>query len=369
MLIERIEAIPLRMPLPRPLKAATALITQRCTVLTRVYTKDGVVGECFSNNEDTGQAEILRLIHDEIAPLVRGRSAFEVEGCWQAMHPVTRDILRDRRMAVRAIACVDAALWDAVGKALGAPLHRVWGGFREEIPAVSMGGYYRAEDDLGAIAREMAALRQQGFAGCKLKVGALSPQADAERVRAARDGAGPGFWLMPDPNQGWSYEEALQFARLVEPLDIRWLEEPCHWSNDRLDLARLRRTMPIPICAGQSEITKAGCRELMAAGAIDLCNYDPSWGGGPTEWRKVAVLAESFGIGVLSHLEPQVGAMLAASVPNGVCVEVMQPDRDPLYHALVQNRPHIRDGRMRLPDAPGWGLVLDRRVEQRLRAA
>src|SRR5690606_34357433 len=117
-------------------------------------------------------------------------------------------------------------------------------------------------NDLAAIAREMADLREQGFAGCKLKVGAKSPEEDAERVRAAREGAGSGFALMPDPNQGWTYDEALRFARLVEPQDVLWLEEPCHWSNDRADLARLRRTVPIPICAGQSEISRAGCREL-----------------------------------------------------------------------------------------------------------
>lgn len=368
MRIERIEAIPLRMPLPRPLKAATAFITHRCTVLTRVYTDQGIVGECFGNNEDTGQAEILRLIRDELAPVLIGRDAFLVEACWEAMQPATRDILRDRRMAIRAIACVDAALWDAVGKALNVPLHKMWGGYGDDVAAYAMGGYYRAEDDLAGVAREMESLREQGFAGCKLKVGALSPQADAERVRAARDGAGPGFRLMPDPNQGWNYEQALTFARLVEPLDIFWLEEPCHWANDRQDLARLRRTVPVPICAGQSEISVAGCRELMAAGAIDICNYDPSWGGGPTAWRKVAAVAQAYGVGVLSHLEPQVGAMLAASVPNGVGVEVMQPNRDPLYHALVANRPAIADGRLRLPDGPGWGLELDRDVERRLAA-
>ena len=368
MLIERIEAIPLRMPLPRPLKAGTVAITMRCTVLTRIYTKEGVVGECFSNNEDTGQAEIVRIIHEEIAPRLIGRDAFLVEACWQAMHPITRNFLRDRRMAIRAIACVDAALWDTVGKALNTPLHKMWGGFRDEIPVVAMGAYYYPENDLQQVSAEMTKLRAEGYAGCKLKVGALSPQADAERVRAARDGAGPGFWLMPDPNQGWTYDEALTFARLVEPLDIRWFEEPCLWQNDRMDLARLRKTISIPICAGQSEITKAGCRELMATGAIDLCNFDPSWGGGPSEWRKVAALAESYGIGVLSHLEPQVGASLAASVSNGLCVEVMQESRDPLYHAYVENKPEIRDGRLRVSELPGWGMVLDRKLEAKLQA-
>ena len=368
MLIERIEAIPLRMPLPRPLKAGTVAITHRCTVLARIYTKDGVVGECFSNNENTGQAEIIRIITEEIAPRLIGKSAFHVEACWQAMHPITRDFLRDRRMAIRAMACVDAALWDTVGKALNVPLHRMWGGFRDEIPVVAMGAYYYPEDDLNNVAKEMAALHEQGFAGCKLKIGAKTPQQDAERVRAARDGAGPGFWLMPDPNQGWTYEQTLEFVGLVEPLDIRWLEEPCLWQNDRKDLARLRKTISIPMCAGQSEITKAGCHALMEEGALDICNFDPSWGGGPTEWRKVAALAEVYGLPVLSHLEPQIGASLAASVSNGLCVEVMQPSRDPLYHAYVENKPAIKDGMMKLSELPGWGLVLDKKVEAQLRA-
>jgi L-alanine-DL-glutamate epimerase-like enolase superfamily enzyme len=367
MKIERIEAIPLAMPLPQPLKAGTVSITTRATIFTRVTTAGGVVGECFSNNENTGQKQIVSIIHDEIAPLLAGRDAMDVEACWQAMHPVTRDFLRDRRMAVRAMACVDAALWDAVGKAKDMPLHRLWGGTTDDVSVVAMGAYYRSEDDLGGIAREMAALREQGLAGCKLKVGARSPGEDALRVRAARDGAGPGFWLMPDPNQGWSFDQALEFARLVEPLDIRWFEEPCHWHNDREDLARLRKQISIPICAGQSEITLAGCRELMNAGAIDICNFDPSWGGGPTEWRKVAALAGSRGLGALSHLEPQVGAALAASVPNGVAVEMMQPSRDPLFPVLIANQPAIAGGRMRLPDGPGWGWHYDARLIEQLR--
>ena len=67
------------------------------------------------------------------------------------------------------------------------------------------------------------------------------------------------------------------------------------------------------------------------------------------------MLADSFGIGIMSHLETQVGAALAAGVPNGKCVEFMQPDRDPLYHSLVLNRPAIHEGKMTLSEQPGWG--------------
>jgi L-alanine-DL-glutamate epimerase-like enolase superfamily enzyme len=79
------------------------------------------------------------------------------------------------------------------------------------------------------------------------------------------------------------------------------------------------------------------------------------------------MLAESFGIGIMSHLETQVGAALAAGVSNGLCVEVMQPDRDPLYHSLVMNRPKIQDGRMTLSDLPGWGLELDTALIKKIR--
>ncbi|GAA4335166.1 mandelate racemase/muconate lactonizing enzyme family protein [Pigmentiphaga soli] len=368
LIIDRIEAIPLRMPLPRPLRAGTVVVQSRASVLARVHTRDGIVGECFGNNEYLGQAEIVRIIREEIAPRLIGRSAFHVEACWQAMYPLTRDFLRDRRMPIRAISCVDAALWDALGKALGAPLHRVWGGMADEVPAMAMGAYYNDENDLRTVRKEMESLKAQGFAGCKLKVGRLSPEADAERVKAARDGAGPDFWLVPDPNQGYDFDQAIRFARLVEPLDVRWLEEPCHWHNDKRDLARLRALTGTKVSAGQSEVTSAGCRDLMVAGAIDVCNFDPSWGGGPTEWRRVAATAAAFGLPIYPHLETQVSASLAASVPNGLYVEVMQPDRDPLYHALIRNLPPVAGGLMRVPSGPGWGMELDEKLIARIRA-
>lgn len=365
--IERVEATALRMPLPKPLRAASATITDRCTVLVRIYTRDGICGACFANNEDAGQRAILRIIEEEIAPILVGRSAFLIEARWAEMYAATRDILRDRRMALRAVACVDAALWDVVGKAANVPLYMLWGGYRDEVPAIAMGGYYREDNDLGAVAREAEQLRLQGFAGCKLKVGKLDPRGDAERVRAARDGAGPGFKLMPDPNQAWSFEQALEFIRRVEEFDITWVEEPCYWENDRDVLPRLRQRTGTAICAGQSEITKAGCLALLRHGAIDYCNFDPSWGGGPTEWLKVGSLAEMFGVGILSHLEPQLGASLAAAVPNGAYVELMQPDRDPLYHRLLSDPPRIRNGVLELNNGAGWGWTIDEKVERRLR--
>jgi D-arabinonate dehydratase len=334
-------------------------MTHRCTVITRVYTEDGVVGEVYNGDRLEHQADLCQLINAELAPLVIGMDAFNVEGCWQAMQPPTYDQLRERKLIIEAIACIDSAIWDVVGKALNTPLYKLWGGYRSELPVIGIGGYYDAAKTPADYGREMAAFKAEGFAGCKFKVGGRSPKEDAERVRAVRDATGDDFILVVDANQGWTTREAVEFAVRVRDLGIRWFEEPCRWINDRRGMRDIRAMTGIPICAGQSEIDRNGCRDLMMDGAIDVCNFDASWGGGPTEWRRVAALASCFDVEMAHHEEPQISAHLLAAYPHGTYLEVFHRERDPLFYTLVANRPPIQGGRYRVPDGPGWGLTLD----------
>jgi D-arabinonate dehydratase len=365
--IERIECVPLSMPLPRTFRGSNYFMTHRCTIITRVFTAAGIIGEVYNGDEFETQAEVVRIILDEIQPLLIGRDAFNIEGCWQAMRKPSFNILRDRKLAMCAQACVDSALWDAVGKALGAPLYRLWGGFTDRLPSICIAGYYEEGKTLADFGREMEGIRAAGHAGCKFKVGGRTPEEDAERVRVARAAAGTDFILIVDANQGWTLRQAVRFARLAEDLDIRWFEEPVRWYNDRLDLAAARSQTRIPICAGQSEIASLGCRDLMGAGAIDVCNFDASWGGGPTEWRRVAALASTYAVEMAHHEEPQISAHLLAAVANGTYLETFHPDRDPMFHRLVANRSELKDGCYAIPDGPGFGLVLDAATVQKYR--
>jgi D-arabinonate dehydratase len=367
MRIEAVDVIPLKLPLPRTYKGSYYQMTHRCTVITRVRTDAGIVGEAYNGDEHERQGELCHIIRDELAPLVAGMDAFNVEGCWQAMQPPTFDQLRDRKLTVEAIACVDSAIWDAIGKALNAPLYRLWGGYRDELPIIGIGGYYDPAKKPADYGAEMAALQAEGLAGCKFKVGGRSPEDDAARVRAVREATGEEFIVAVDANQGWTTREALHFARLVADLDIRWFEEPCRWVNDRRAMRDVRAISGIPVCAGQSEIDRNGCRDLMMDGAIDVCNFDSSWGGGPTEWRRVAALASCFDVQMAHHEEPQVSAHLLAAYPHGTYLEVFHRERDPLFYELVANRSPIKDGRYRVPGGPGWGLVLDEAVIARFR--
>ncbi len=153
--------------------------------------------------------------------------------------------------------------------------------------------------------------------------------------------------------------EALDLCRQIADLDIRWFEEPVRWENDRRSLRDVRLRSPIPVCAGQSELTPSGCRDLMEAGAIDVCNFDSSWSGGPTVWRRTAAIAHAYEVQMAHHEEPQVAAHLIASQAHGTFVECFHPDRDPFWWRLVANRPPLVDGHITLSDAPGLGWELD----------
>jgi D-galactarolactone cycloisomerase len=364
--IKMIEVVPVLAPLAREFWGSHYHMTQRATVIARVHTDASIVGEAYAGDEDAGLATVAAIIEHEIAPRLVGLDAMRTELCWEAAYPATFDILRDRRLSLVALAAVDAAIWDAVGKALGQPLWRLWGGYRDRVPIIAIGGYYG--EPLGTIEDELQAYKDLGLAGIKFKVGGRSPAEDAERVAACREAAGPGFVVTIDANQGYSTRDALELCARVQALGIRWFEEPVRWANDRRSLRDVRMRGGIPVCAGQSEQSPSGCRDLMETGSIDVCNFDSSWAGGPTAWRRTAAVAHVYDVEMAHHEEPQVAAHLIASQPHGTFVECFHPDRDPFFWNLIANRPPIVDGELLLPNSPGLGWELDWDYIERYRA-
>jgi D-galactarolactone cycloisomerase len=367
MRIADIDAIAIDIPLSRNFGGSTYAVLKRSTVVTRLRTHDGLVSEVYNGDNREAGAEIVRLIREELAPVIKGDDIFAVERIWSKMFALSSKS-RDRKILLEAIACVDCAVWDVVGKATGRSVCELLGGFSDNVPIISIGGYYMEGKTLADIGREMEAYRQAGMAGCKFKVGGLSPHADAERVRAAREAAGPDFMLAVDANRGWTAEEAIRFSQLVEPLDIRWFEEPCHWYDDAAQMARVRARTRIPINAGQSEITSHGVRRLIDAGAVDIVNYDASEGGGVTDWRRAAALCATSGVAVAHHEESQIAQHLIGAIPHGTCIECFaDPERDPVWQRMWVNRPTIKDGMMPISARPGFGLELDAAMIQKYR--
>lgn len=355
--ITKIVTIPLVAPLAREFKGSYYSMTHRATLIIQLHTASGIVGEAYVGDELAGLHEIDKIVTDEIAPRVMGMDAFRTSQIWESAYPATYDILRDRRLGLVALAAIDTAVWDAVGKALGQPLWKLWGGYTNKVAMIAIGGYYG--EPLGTIADEISSYKSMGLAGMKFKIGGDSPAVDAERVREAFRAGGEDFLIAVDANQGYTVHQAIEFGRRTEDLPIMWFEEPVRWHNDRRSLAAVRQAIVHPVCAGQGEFSPSGCRDLMEESSIDVCNFDASWSGGPTAWLRTAAIAHSYDTKMGHHEEPQVSAHLMASQSHGTVIECFHPDRDPFWWNMISNRPELEDGYLTLSDAPGLGWELN----------
>jgi D-arabinonate dehydratase len=368
MRITAVEAIAIDIPLSKNFGGSTYSVLKRSTVITRLRTADGLVSEVYNGDNRAHGPQIAHLVTTDLFNVIKGLSIYERELAWQRMFALTHSA-SDKKLLLEAIACMDCAIWDLTGKALGKSVRELIGGYTDRLPIISIGGYYMPGKTHADIGREVESYQDAGMAGCKFKVGGLSPEEDAQRVAVARKAVGDDFILCVDANRGWAAEDAIRFARLVEPYNIRWFEEPCHWYDDATQMARVRQSIPMPVTAGQSEITSHAIRRLIDARAIDLINYDASEGGGVTDWLRAAGMAAAAGLSMAHHEEAQIASHLLAAVPHGTYAECFaDPQRDPVWQQMWVNRPAIKDGTMMVATGTGFGIELDPDMVHRFRS-
>lgn len=348
----------LAVPLARVFRGGTYEIRSRCTIITEVFTDTNQTGCTYAGDERTKQREIAHTIEYRLKSLLRGQDPLDTERLWERMFQETI-AHGDRATILQAIAAVDIALWDLKGKAAGLSVHQLLGGYHHRLPAIVIGGYYEDDKGIDGLLAEMVGYRDEGFAGVKMKVGRVDVREDAERVREVRKAVGDRFMLACDANQAWTPEQAIEFCRLVEPYQIRWLEEPCHWYADLAGMRKVRQRSSIPVTAGQSEITKYGCQALVRGGAVDILNVDVSHAGGITEWRKIASLAEMAGVAMAHHEEPHLSQHCMGAIKLGLYPEYFAPVRDPIGWNLPKNPAVLQQGYVQIPQTPGFGLELD----------
>jgi D-arabinonate dehydratase len=323
------------------------------------------------------QNEIVALIRDHFAPMLIGKDPRNVEQLWQDMFFYDVDLgnrglhqldMRNRGILTQAIAAVDNALWDLLGKIYQAPLCQLLGGFREKVPVIAIGGYYKAGKGQDQLNEEMMHYREIGMAGVKFKVGRLSVREDIQRVTRVRKVVGDDFIIACDANQAWTPQEAMEFCREAEALNIRWIEEPVRWYDQVEGLRMVRESTSIPVNAGQGEITAFGCRDLVLGKCVDILNVDVTIAGGVTEWRRIAAMANLFHVQMAHHEEPQIAIHLLAAVPNALYVEIFPSyERDPMWVDLPVEQPRIRDGCMEVPQGHGTGIVLNQEIIDKYR--
>jgi D-galactarolactone cycloisomerase len=213
MRISAIHTHQLEAPLSRPFAFSQWWYRSRRALLVEVVTDDGVVGwgECYG--PPGPNAAVLH----ELAPLLVGEDAAAVEAIWELGYNRLRDY-GQKGVVVAALSGLDIALWDALGKRLGQPIHRLFGGpLRSEVQAYATGLYKQECDDLAALlAEEAASYVEQGFRAVKMKVG-FGVAEDVQLVHAVRAAIGPDVQLMIDANHAYDAVAAVQVGRRNRP--------------------------------------------------------------------------------------------------------------------------------------------------------
>ncbi len=351
----------------RPHWVSHFIVPKANEILVRVQTDEGVEGIGIATSYTPIEAAI-HAVKTGIADQIVGADPLAPEALYQKLFALTWQRLSNekkwtREAIVRISAAVDIALWDIVGKVAKLPLYRLFGGYRNAVPCYVTCAYYRDGKTLSELRDEMHMLKDQGHTGFKAKAGGLPLAEDMARLELVREVIGDRSDLMVDVNRGWDLATAIEGARLMEPLNPRWLEEPVRWADDRRELKLLAQKTRIPLSAGESELTSYGCRALLEEQAIQILQFDCTMMGGFTEGRKLSALCEFHHVQVAPHHDCFIHAHIVGATPAGAIVESFtDPERDPLQAELFEDPPKIAKGVLTLKEAPGLGLTLSEKA-------
>ncbi len=328
--------------------------------VVKVFTDEGIVGL-----GSPGYAA-SPVIENWLKPQLLGQDPFALE--------------RHARLFRMANAAwgLEIAFWDIIGKACGQPLYKLWGGYRDRVPAYASFIEVRTPQRR---AEDVAARRDEGWRAVKLRLHEWTMAEDLAQVEAVRRAVGDDYTLLVDANQAqqpgtpqpapspiWTYERALRTARELERLGVYWLEEPL----DRYDLEGLTRlcaAVEILIAGGENNRGLHEYRWLIERDCYDVLQPEAMVGETMTQIRKACALAELHhklcaphhgggGLGFVAHLH------LCAAIPNCPFVEVFHDtpgmSSDAFQWYLAEPiRLDPADGCMPVPQRPGLGVELD----------
>jgi mandelate racemase len=331
-------------PLDPPVQTASGSMPAAPLVLVDITTARGVTGSAYLFTYTPVALKPTAELARGLEPMIAG----------QPLAPATIfDMLVKRfrllgaeGLVLMAIAGVDMALWDALARSQGLPLHRLLGGATAPVPAYASLRTMKPED----VKREAEGLAGLGFSAFKFKVGWPDAADDVAAIRALRSVVGGKAAIMVDYNQSLTVPEAKRRLRLLDELDLGWVEEPTLLS-DLPGQAEIRRLARTPIQAGENWWGPQDAMKSIAAGAADLMMPDVMKIGGVTGWMRTAALAEAAGLPVSSHLFPEFSAHCLAATPGAHLLEHLD-----VAGPLLAEPLRIRDGKAVLTDAPGGGV-------------
>ncbi|MEV6898561.1 enolase C-terminal domain-like protein [Amycolatopsis sp. NPDC051372] len=344
------------LPLTNPFTSSFETKTGETRTVVRLRTDTGVEGW----GETMWGRPVAELTRQLGAELV-GKSPFALEAFHQRHHMVP---FFHGYLGYAALAALDVACWDVMGKATGQRVTDLLGGpVREEVPITAL---VTRADAPGAQGRELAqgiadhaakVVAEGGFTAVKLK-GTTDVFGDVKIMRELRR-ALPDVQLRVDPNAAWSVPDSIRAGLAMEELDLEYLEDPCVGIEG---MSQVRAKVRIPLCTNMCVVRFEEFAPAMRLGAVDVIHGDVYKWGGIAATKALAAHCETFGLGMNLHSGGELGIATAAHLAVVASTPVLSRAIDSMYYLHVDDivQPlHLEDGRLRVPTGPGLGVEVD----------
>jgi L-rhamnonate dehydratase len=324
------------------------------TLVVEIDASDGTQGFAVTTGGDIG----AYIVEKHFARFVEGRAVTDIELIWDQLYSSSLYYGR-KGVVLNAISGVDLALWDLLGKIQDEPVYHLLGGpVRHEIEFYATG----VRPDLA---------QKMGFIGGKMPLhhapveGEVGLRRNVEELAIMRQRVGADFWLMFDCWMSLDLDYATRLAHAAQEHGLKWIEEALP-PDDYWGYAALRRNVPkgMLVTAGEHEATRWGFRLLLEMGCCDILQPDVGWCGGLTELVKISALADKHKSLVIPHGSSVYSYHFVITSHNSPFAEflMMAPQADriiPMFSPLLLDEPVPVNGRMKVPERPGFGVRLN----------
>lgn len=366
MRITDVQFIPLRCPLPEPVRFSLGTITHRHFGLVRIRTDKGITGwgETFVNFPSWAVHERKYTVEQGVKPLLAGEDPLDpAKATAKMLAGLYRLGLQwgAKGCMYQAISGANIALWDIKGQVEGVPVYRLLGGESRPIPLYATGL------NMSRLEESARACLEAGFKAVKMRMG-FDEIRDIETLRSLRNLVGPEVKIYVDINQGWAQDRALELALQAEEAGADWIEEPVP-CDDLAQMSFLAARLKIPLAAGENYFGTGDYTRALEAGALDIGMPDITRVGGFDEMIKICRILADRGLPYSPHhYGTDVGFVaslhLMASAPTGL--EMLRDvSSAAVKEEVLREKVDIGRGLASLPEKPGLGVAIREEILQR----
>lgn len=379
MKITSVKGIQLRCPCSE-ISDALGTSIARQAFLIKIDTDGGIsgVGEAFTYGAPLEAMNVL--LERQIAPILLGEEASDIERLWQTMY--WRTIASGRRsLTMGVISGVDIALWDLLGKASGMPISKLLGKQYDYISSYASGGFYAPGKGVKELGKEIEGYLKKGYRDAKIKIGRtldrkgaplqfmanrngmVTVDEDWDRIKMAKSLLGKGK-LIVDTNASWNAEKTIQMSHELLQAGVSVIEEPIPF-EDIDGYQRIRQSVPnLPVAGCETQQGLSNFSHMINYGCLDIVQPDVGWAGGISEVKKIGAAAQASGHSISLHCFGSAvlfaaSLQVAAAMSNTVAME-SEENPNPLKEDLLQSNFETDDKmNFKVPDKPGLGIDID----------